>query len=214
MKQILLAIAILSSGLFAQIAELSKGIGLSAGMVSGTGFSYRQMTEKSGFQISFGIMKWGDDDDLNDLYFSDSHNGSYDQSYWIPDTSRIYNEWDYGYGSTWGNLGLTYYRPLHQGKRSMFYTLAGVSMYYSSGSDYRRDYRYTITSESTYTYTPINDVKKVTESDLTYVLGAGIGFELKLSNNIRVCAELPLTFTSKGTITMFIPQIGLHYYYK
>ncbi len=183
-------------------------------MISGTGFSYRQMTDIHGFQLTFGIMKFGDDENMDDLYFSEGYNSGYNPVNWIPDTSRTYTEYEYGYGGSWGNIGLTYYKVLHVGERSRFYTLAGASMYYSSGSDYKREYRYTLLSDSTYSYGPVGDLEELYPTDLVYFVGGGIGLEYEITENIRMSAELPLSFSNRGLITMFIPHLAVHYYYK
>ena len=183
-------------------------------MISGTGFSYRQLNDINGFQITFGIMKFGDDEYMDDLYFTEGYNSGYNPGNWIPDTSRTYTEYEYGYGGSWGNIGLTYFKTLHQGKRSKFYALAGGSMYYSSGSDYKQEYRYTLLSDSTYSYAPIGDLEELYPADIVYFVGAGIGLEYEVTENIRLSTELPLSFSSRGLITMFIPHVAVHYYYK
>ena len=214
MKKVTIIFIVFVSNLFSQTTELSKGIGLGAGMISGTGFSYRQLNDNHGFQITFGIMKFGDDEGYDDLYFTEGYNSEYNPIYWIPDTSRSYTEYEYGYGGSWGNIGLTYYKTLHLGKRTKFYALAGASMYYSSGSDYKRDYRYALLSDSTYSYGPVGDLEELYPADIVYFVGAGIGLEYELTDNIRLSTELPLSFSSRGLITMFIPNLAVHYYYK
>ena len=216
-KWIFIQLIVSSTIVFAQNTKLSRGLGLSAGMISGTGFSYRQINEKNGFQISFGIMVFSDeDDDINDYYFSDGYASVYNSSYWIPDTSDVKTEYEYSYGLSgdWGNLGLTYFIPLHRAKKSLFYTMAGISTYYSSDVKYSRDYKYVILSDSTYSYEPITDIQKTKTSDHGIFFGVGIGIEYQFTENIRMSADLPLTFSSKGDIIMTIPQIGIYYYFK
>ncbi|MBU0711564.1 hypothetical protein KKC74_15385 [bacterium] len=202
---------------FAQDNNLSKGLGLSAGMISGTGFSYRQMNEKNGFQISLGIKYISDeDDDINTYYFSDGYTRDYNSDYWIPDTSDITTEYEYSYGCSgpWGNLGLTYFIPLHRAKKSLFYTMVGIGTYYSSDVKYSRDYKYVILSDSTYSYEPITDIQKIIISDYVIFFGIGMGIEYQFTENIRMSADLPLTFSNYGDIIMTIPQIGIYYYFK
>lgn len=212
MKQICIILLLLLSNNYAQTTDFSKGIGLGAGMISGTGFSYRHLNDKNGFQITFGIMKFGEDEQYDDLYFSEGYTSAYYS--WIPDTSGTHTEYEYGYGGSWGNVGLTYFKILNEGKRSKFYWFTGASMYYSSGSDYKREYKYTILSDSTYSYAPVGDIEELYPADITYFIGAGIGLEYEVTQNIRLSAELPLSFSNRGMITMFIPQLAIHYFYR
>ncbi len=214
MKKIMIICLIILTNVFSQDKELTRAMGLGAGMISGTGFSYRNLNERNGFQITFGIMKYGDEEDEEERYFSEGYSSVYDPSIWVPDTSRTYTQYDYDYGGLWGNVGLTYYKILHTGKKSYLYSLTGASMYYSSQNDYSREYRYTLLSDSTFSYDPVNERKELDEFNAIYFIGIGIGLEYELTENIKLSVELPLTFSSRGLITMFIPQAYLHYYFK
>ena len=215
MKNIIIVIfVVFSASVYPQNKELSKGLGFSAGMISGTGFSYRQINEKHGFQITFGIMSFSDDEDINEYYFSDGYNSTYNPNYWTPDTSGIKTEYEYGNAGNWGNLGFTYFMPLHRSTKSLFYMMTGISTYFSSDIKYSKDYRYIILSDSTYSYEPITEIKKTDNFDYELFLGIGIGIEDKHTDNIRLSIDLPLTFSNKGKITMLIPQAGIYYYFK
>ncbi|MCK4903547.1 MAG: hypothetical protein KAS35_02570, partial [Candidatus Marinimicrobia bacterium] len=62
MKKISLLLLV-SSFAFSQFSDLTQGLGFAAGMPSGTGFSYRQMNENHGFQITLGALAYGSDDE-------------------------------------------------------------------------------------------------------------------------------------------------------
>lgn len=84
MKKILLLLLLSSSITFSQSQELTQGLGFAGGMPSGSGFSYRQMNENYGFQVTFGMMVFQEDD------FEDYSNESYTVPYapydWTQDT--------------------------------------------------------------------------------------------------------------------------------
>ena len=54
-------------------------------------------------------------------------------------------------------------------------------------------------------------------SDFIYNIGAGFGIEYKLNENIRLNLEWPLCFSfyeDQTRIIMYMPQGGIHYYFK
>ena len=71
MKKKLLPLLLISSFAFSQFSDLTQGLGFAAGMPSGTGFSYRQMCENHGFQITTGALAFNYDDEY-DYYIDKS----------------------------------------------------------------------------------------------------------------------------------------------
>ena len=63
MKKILILLLLINSFAFSQFSDLSHGLGFAAGMPSGTGFSYRQMNENYGFQVTMGALAIRYDDE-------------------------------------------------------------------------------------------------------------------------------------------------------
>ena len=209
MKKSLLSLLLISSFAFAQYSDLTQGLGFAAGMPSGTGFSYRQMNENYGFQITAGALAFGDDDDgLPEERVVQVYDG------WTPNTDEIITEtsWDNDY--FWGNIGLTYFKPLHRAERSLFYGFAGVSAYYTTEKYVERDYKYFQETDATYTYKPIGDEKELRETDLDMFVGIGVGITYNITDNIRFSLELPFTVSDQGHIWMIVPQGGLHYFFK
>ncbi|NQV36957.1 MAG: hypothetical protein HQ509_03005 [Candidatus Marinimicrobia bacterium] len=200
--------------IFPQSSELSTGLGVAAGMITGSGLSYRNIGESKGIQFTFGIMSFPHDDYDDETYWREDHMGSYGVIDWVPDTSRTDKMYEYSNGGTWGNAGLVFIKPLHRAEKSMFYLLGGVSMYYSSSSDYYMEYKYIHDTDSTYTYKAVSDRKKETTTDYTFRVGAGIGLEYELTENIRFSLDLPLTISDNKQITMIVPEAGLYYYFK
>ncbi len=211
-KTFLSALFIISLAL-PQSENLTTSMGVSAGLLTGTGLSYRHIGEQSGWQLTFGVISFPDDYDMNH-YEYDQHQHMYYGNDWIPDTNEVYRNYDYNNGGTWANVGLLYLKPLHRSKTSMFYLLGGVSAYYSSSTDYYTEYRYVIDSDSTYYYNPMGGRQKETSSDVTFRLGLGIGLEYNITENIRLSLDLPLTIADDRRITMLFPDAGLYYYFK
>ncbi len=207
-----IAVLFLFTTLFTQNDNLQTSLGVSAGLVSGTGLSYRHVGDNGGFQFTFGIMSFPSD--RHDEYDGMQHTAIFDPYYWSPDTSSLSREYEYGGGGTWANGGLLYIKPLHRAKRSMFYLLAGVSVYYNSSTDYYRDYRYTIISDSIYTYEAVSDYIEENEKDITFRAGIGIGLEYQYTENIRISLDLPLMISDDKRISMLIPEAGIYYYFK
>jgi hypothetical protein len=207
---ILLFTLFISSFAFSQYSDLTQGLGFAAGMPSGTGFSYRQMGEDHGFQITAGAVAY-DFNDEYDYYFEDEMPGIlYDG--WIPD--EFYTDRSYGNDRFWGNIGLTYYKPLHKAEKSLFYGFVGASIYYSSEKYVERTWKYSQETDSTYTYRPYGSDKELRETESDIFFGGGLGLTYNITNNIRFSLELPFTVSNEGHIWMIVPQGGLHYFFK
>jgi len=210
MKKVIIPIFLTISFAFSQNSDLTHGLGFAAGMPSGTGFSYRQMNENYGFQITMGALAIGYNDEptLPEEQIDQVYGG------WNPNTNDIYTEtsWDNDY--FWGNIGLTYFKLLHRAEKSLFYGFVGVSAYYTTEKYVERDYKYFQETDSTYSYKPIGDAKNLRETNLDTFVGIGLGITYNITNNIRFSLELPFTVSNEGHIWMIIPQGGLHYYFK
>ena len=199
MKKISLLLLV-SSFAFSQFSDLTQGLGFAAGMPSGTGFSYRQMNENHGFQITLGALAYGSDDED---YLEE------DQYYY-----EIYTRQTGGSNNIWGNIGLTYYKPLHRAEKSLFYGFAGISVYYTSEEYMAQDYIYIQEIDSTFTRELVGSEKEVHETNLNEFVGVGLGLSYNITKNIRLSLELPFTVSNDGDIWMIVPQGGLHYYFK
>ncbi len=211
MKKSLLSLLLISSFAFSQYSDLTQGLGFAAGMPSGTGFSYRQMNENHGFQITAGGLAYSYDDeyDLSEERIESVYDG------WKPNTNEIITErsWESN-EKFWGNIGLTYFKPLHRAEKSLFYGFAAISAYYTTEKYVERDYKYFQETDSTYIYKPISEETELRETDLDMFVGIGVGLTYNITNNIRFSLELPFTVSDQGHIWMIVPQGGLHYFFK
>ena len=206
-----MSIFILSTFTFSQSKDLTHGLGFAAGMPSGVGFSYRQMNENHGFQITMGALAFNYNNDETDYFYGDETPRPIPLD-WIPEPS--YTQRSNSNDNFWGNLGLTYYKPLHRAEKSLFYGFAAASAYYTSEKYIERKYIYFQESETTYSYRPGDSDKELRETDLDLFFGIGLGLTYNITNNIRFSLELPLTMSNDGQIWMIIPQGALHYYFK
>lgn len=211
MKKLIITFILLISFALPQASELTQGLGFAGGMPSGSGFSYRQMNENYGFQVTTGAVAYGYDDQY---YLPEARTEKYYNG-WQPNTDEIYTErsWE-NYDHFWGNIGLTYYKPLHRAERSLFYGFVGISTYYTSEKYMEKDYKYFQETDSTYTYKPVGQEKEVRETDLYAFIGIGFGLSYNITENIRLSLELPFTVSDQGHIWMIVPQGGLHYFFK
>lgn len=207
MKKIILPLFIIISFAFSQYSDLTQGLGFAAGMPSGTGFSYRQMNENHGFQITAGALAYSYDDENyleEDPYYYEMEQKS----------DEIYTRQTGESNNFWGNIGLTYFKPLHRAEKSLFYGFAAVSAYYTTEKYAERDYKYFQEADSTYIYKPISEEIELRETDLDMFVGIGVGLTYNITNNIRFPLELPFTISNEGHIWMIVPQGGLHYFFK
>ena len=211
MKKVLLLLIIISSFAFSQYSDLTQGLGFAAGMPSGTGFSYRQMGENHGFQLTVGALAYNYNTDENDYFYGDETPRPIPVD-WIPEPS--YTQRSDGNDHFWGNIGLIYYKPLHRADKSLFYGFGAASAYYTSEKYSERKYIYFQESETTYSYRSDGSDKKLRETELDLFVGIGLGLTYNITNNIRLSLELPLTISNEGQIWMIIPQGALHYFFK
>ncbi|MBC8384534.1 MAG: outer membrane beta-barrel protein [Candidatus Cloacimonetes bacterium] len=190
----------------AEEQDYKLGLGFGGGIISGSGFSLRKLSDKGGFQINLGAII------RNDTGCDDCFD--YDHS-WLTfeDTTEVFTERAY---DGWGNInaGINLYKTLHNGRKSKLYLLAGTAGYLNFETRYEQDFAY---NENDQEWEKNGDMRSTKDTELTINLGAGFGFDYKLSKNIRLNLEWPLaiSFSTGGTnIFMYIPQAGIHYYFK
>lgn len=210
MKKIIPVLLILFATIqvYPQEKELEQGLGFFGGMISGSGFSYRHIQDNWGWQINFGVLSFKNDDDFTEGYSYTVGDGS-----WIPDPNQVMTESRSG-RETWANIGITFYKPLHRSGKSLFYIMAGASDYFSDLEKYEQDFKYTKIDENSFHYGPHGIKRTSKEKEHNFYIGVGLGFEYRLTNNIRLSLEWPLSYGSDGDINMYIPQGGIHYYFK
>ena len=224
-KQIVIiaALMLLTLTLSAQNFLSKNAVGLHAGTQSGSGYSMRFMGEKHGFQATIGAVTWGNDD----VYFPDRYYywyGDFDavENLEVPGDTLVTLRQDGRVNIA--NLGLNYiytldkFNVLEQKDHGRLYVMAGGSYQYNRQNVLSKDYNWIPPADSTQGgfYGPVNNDDPVKNSTLQHrwTAGAGLGVELGFGKNFRVAVELPVTYNWESRIVMYIPQIGIYYYFK
>lgn len=183
------------------------GLGFAAGQPSGVGLSFRKLTDNYGLQVTIGALSQNQDN----WEGYDSYQIEPDAAYWKPSTEPFTQK--HYMRETNANLGILLFKVLHSAPRSRFYVFAGGSVFYNIDSFEEHTYEYQLQSNETFIMHEISSPKKTSEYTTTFYSGIGIGMELRITQNIRVAVEWPLTLSSHGDFVMYIPQAGLHYFF-
>ena len=190
--------------------NLRHGLGFTGGMISGSGFSYRQMNENYGFQFAIGAITLGDMDDVE-------MESSMPGEVWT-DTTQTHTETIEDEGIFYHtNLGASYYKFLHKGEKSVFYALIGAALYTNFGTITEQDYVYTYNENTGMWDSAIGTATENEEITLRTNFGIGIGIDYKLTENIHINLDWPFVYSrceDDFDLIMYIPQAGIHYYFK
>jgi len=189
------------------LSEPIHGLGFAAGQLSGVGLSYRVMTEHYGAQVTFGALSIKDES--SEINYP--NNGQYPIDTTWP-MAQSYSE-TYHLRSTDGNIGLMFMKTLHRSKWATLYALTGFCTFFQIDKYEEQLYELENINNEYYEYRASGEAKKYTEKKNTLYGGLGIGIEIRFSTNIRMAIEWPLTYSSKGDFIMYIPQVGLHYFF-
>ncbi len=178
-KSIVIIIIFIASILPAE--EITHSLGMSAGYISGSGISYRQMREKTGYQIAGGAIY---------NYEPDVDNPEFDNEY---------------FGV---NISGTFYYLLHNKKTTRFYLLGGTTIFHVFEKGIDDEEWYNPETESW-------EIKESLVIDEIYLnVGIGIGFEFPITKHLHMSVEWPWYYDDKKEFVKFIPQAGVHYYFK
>lgn len=168
-------------------AEYKRGLGFTAGKISGVGFAYRQYYEKNGFQFTLGFIS---NADKVPKFSSTSNN--------LTETKK---GWDVD-----GWVGFMFLRTLRESESSRFYYFLGGSMNIDYTKKYTQNYSSTGSSSKLYKEgSPVKDGR----NNNSYYFGPGIGVDFKISKYISFIIELPISISSDKKIETYIPQGGV-----
>ena len=206
MKHLLVVSLLLTATL--QAGELNHGLGFAAGQIAGIGFSYRYLPENYGVQVSFGGLSINE----NNYYVQPTYQFYFDPD--KPPPQGPLDRYTYNSRSIHYNIGLMFFKVLHRAKRSRFYVFSGFSFFNQIEKYKEGYYSYRRVDANTFNYGAFGPETERSERSSTRYAGIGIGIEFKVTDNIRLELEWPLTFSSKGDLIMYIPQAGLHYFFK
>ena len=188
MKELILIMIIIITASILSTEELTHSLGMSAGYISGSGISYRQMREKIGYQIAGGVI----------------------YNYEPDDDESLHNVYEREYLGA--NISGTFYYILHNKKTTRFYLLGGTTIFrvFEKGVDDADDCEWWYNPE-----TGIWGIKECPTTDEIYInIGIGIGLEFPLTKHLHLSVEWPWYYDDKTEFIKFIPQAGVHYYFK
>lgn len=204
---ILVVLLFLVLAAFAEENTYQYGVGFGGGMISGSGFSFRRLNENGGYQINFGILKRSYNDD--DWEFGESH----ESQYYEGDNGTTYT--DYYLDENLNlNIGVNGYRTLHKGQKTKLYFLGGGAIYVDKETRHEQDF---LLNEVDDIWETNGDEREKIVTENSFNVGVGIGFDYHITKSISLAIEWPLvvSFTDDATnIYMYIPQGGIHYYFR
>lgn len=200
---LILIMALLCTGLLAQYRG-SRSLGIQFGTSSGSGYVMRWIGETHGLQATLGASTSGD----NDVKFP--------ENLWEEDVETAAQSVNYERKGRKTSLtaGLNYIYILDESAKTRFFIALGGSYKIAREKIFARRYN-RITStyyeyELDYTVPMSEEIHK---KDV-WTVGAGPGFEFVLDRHFRFTIDLPITYNSDEEIVMYIPQVGLHYYFR
>jgi len=176
----------------------NTGLGFHFGTISGNGFSYRKYYNKSGLQVTLGGFTSGSKEINNSIY--GNYNGA--SIITITENGR----------KTKLSSAINYVRTLDTNQVGRFYIVAGGSLLSSFIRQYEIDYQ--MVDWTHYTLIKDHPERKKWDSDYAYYFGFGLGFDFNLGQNFHCTVELPLTVDEESEIKMYIPQVGIYYFFK
>ena len=189
--------------LSAQYRE-SRSLGIQFGSSSGSGYVMRWIGDTHGLQATLGASTYGS----NDVKFP--------TTLWQDELEASGNTADYVRRGRRTSLtaGLNYIYILDQSPKTRFFIAMGGA--YKIGREKQFTRRYNLSSGSYNQYVLDESVPELEETVNTdkWTVGAGPGFEFTLDRHFKFTIDLPITLSSDDEIIMYIPQVGLHYYFR
>lgn len=201
---LIVVLCVMASGLVARDSS-ERAIGIQFGTSSGSGYSYRWIGENHGLQFTLGAITYGS----NNVKFP---NYLYDEDVVSPGAeSTLYSL--KGRKSSM-SVGLNYVNILESNRSSRFYLSMGGAYTIKRDKEITRSYNRINNNYYEYQLNTVVPEIKNTVKDDKWTVGGGPGFELTLDKHFHFTIDLPLTYNSDEEIIMYIPQVGLYYYFK
>jgi len=168
--------------------DFHRGLGFTAGHISGVGFAYRQYFDKNGLQFTVGMLSDRDNTPKfpDTLYKKDS----------ITKTGWEVDGW----------VSAMFLRTLRESEFVRFYWFVGGSMKIDYTKKYTQAY---VEPESGHYYEISGEPVKKRHNNNDFFFGPGVGLDYQLSKNISLIIELPLSISSDKKIETYIPQGGI-----
>lgn len=185
MKKVAFIIVLLSFFTFCNLnsEELTKGIGFTAGQLSGIGFNYRQYFEKNGMQFTLGLISNADN--------KPTFPARYSRDFLIKNGWKV-NGW----------VSAMFLRTIRNNENSRFYYFVAGSVNIDQTKKYKQYY------QAYQPYQPMGSPVKYTDDKNKTYFGPGVGIELKPSKYFSIMLELPVSISNNKKIITYIPQGG------
>lgn len=184
---VLIVVIFILSSVDMMAEEFNRGLGFTAGRISGVGFAYRQYFDKMGIQFTFGMLS--DQDKIPNFPTSPS-------SYQLDENNSITKTgWEVD-----GSLSFMLLRTLRNTDSTRFYCFAGASI----DIDYTKKYTQLYVS-SDMSGSPV----KKTNNNNRYYFGPGVGVDFQVSKYVSFIVELPIAISSDKKVETYIPQGGV-----
>jgi hypothetical protein len=189
---IVVSLLVIATLAFADDVDRRTALGLHFGTSSGNGYSMRWINGNRGLQCTFGAYTAGS-----------NNNVDYDYDYY--GQSELYSTTAEGRRAAL-ELAANYLHTLDEFPNGMLYIMAGGSCRYIQKRMFEVDIvNHQVDWESERSYQ---------KRELRWTIGAGPGFEIGYGSKFRLALEMPLTYNWKNDIIMYIPQVGIYYYFR
>lgn len=187
----------------------ARSIGIHFGTSSGSGYAMRWMGEQLGYQLTLGAHTGGS----NKVVFRD-HYTDYDANY-TPDVTGHIRRKLTG-RSIKATIGLNSIYVLDHFNKGRLYLIGGGALTTGRKKVYSARYKLTYAGPNSSSYDRVVDepIRSEMVNIYDWIVGVGPGVEMSLTRHFRVAFEVPITYNHKGELVMYIPQIGIYYYFK
>jgi len=181
-------------------ADSLQALGLHFGNVSGNGLSYRYFFDNIGLQAVLGGYNSG----VNSFSFPDQIMKTESES--VASFTKVDRGRKYSL-----NLGINAIFTLKRTDSFIFYLAGGLCWKYYNETIYKQNYTL---SEDSVKYLPSGTVSNDKDVSNLLNMGFGPGVQLPLGKYFKLSIEIPVTYTGRHQFIMYVPQVGVYYYFK
>lgn len=186
------SLLLISTLAFADDFDRHTALGLHFGTSAGNGYSMRWINGDQGLQCTFGAITTGSNKNVH--YQDDYHWGNANHTATVEGRRTALE------------FAANYLHTLDEFPNGKLYIMAGGSCRYIQKRMFEVDIvNHQVDWESERSYQ---------KRELRWTIGAGPGFEIGYGSKFRLALEMPLTYNWKNDIIMYIPQVGIYYYFR
>lgn len=200
-KRIVMVFLMLLCSILLLAEQGTLGMGLHFGNSTGSGYSFRKWGNTgNGIQWTFAAYTYGREKPsfAASIYNSDTNL-----------TSSIVTKAGKQMDVT---VGCNYLWNLSSTEKHKVYIISGGAVTINRKREHHMTYQRS--GSSMYLYQSPDSIRKEWKNENNWAVGVGPGAEFKLGTNFGMTFELPFVLNSDSDITMYIPAVGLYYYFK